>query len=275
LAEFERDTASDWDAGRIIQFLRDLGPLRFLESALRSEADAEGLTNLPKLSSDSFRVWASNYRAFGQIHMAERMEGLEEALYSLAQEGIPGTSIHVLDHGICGGLLLLKYSTYWFRFFFALQQATPLSGTPEAELQNSMRSQLKGKHPYHAIHWWRSIVWATAAVALHNVQQSTSFPGWKGKLSLTEDPLAYLGILVDILQDWDRHSMRRIPAIESDRRIINSNDVTIGKNPDGRISIRYGCRDQSAAERQRKTENDLDAALADWNRIVEFSFHSI
>jgi hypothetical protein len=68
-------------------------------------------------------------------------------------------------------------------------------------------------------YWWTGILWATAATALHNAQQELG----DGRLSdnqlskdhdpirlpvlrVDEDPLAYLGILVDILQEWDRYS---------------------------------------------------------------------
>ncbi len=272
LFEFDGEPTLDGGAGRIIHFLRDLGTLENVQAAIVSETGDTG--NLPKLSPDAFRVWELNYRSFGQPQMAERIKGLEEALYSVSEDGIPGSAVRVLDHGICGGLLLLKFSTYWFRAFFALKKATPSPGSVEAELQDRMKSQV-GWPSYRAAHWWRSVVWATAAVALHNVQQSPNFPGWKEKLELSEDPLAYLGVLVDVLQEWDRHSTRKVTAVESDERMINSNDVRIGHSADGKIYIQYGCRDGKAAERQQKITAQLDMALADWDQIVEISCQAI
>jgi hypothetical protein len=274
LTQFAVEPTIQGSAGRIIQFLRDIGPLEQLEAALKTAMgqDLQGIATLPR---DAFRVWATNYRTYGQPQMAERIDGLEEALYSLVEKGMPETAIRILDHGICGALLLLKYSTYWFRFFFALQQARPRPGSAEAEMHGRLQSQLEGQPPYRAAHWWRSVVWATGAVALHNVQQCPNIPGWKGKLELSDDPLAYLGILVDILQEWDRHSAKRIPAVESNDRIINSADVSIGRNASGKVCIRYGCRDDNAVKRDRKMRRDLSAALIDWDKLVEISFESI
>jgi len=113
------------------------------------------------------------------------------------------------------------------------------------------------------------VVWATAAVALHNVQQTKGWPS--EPLRLDEDPLAYLGILVDILQEWDCHSMRRTRAIESDRRGINDDDVWIG-NGGSRIFIEYRSRDATQDARNDDIRKDLNRSLADWESLVDVSF---
>jgi hypothetical protein len=256
--------------------LRDLGPLEKLNVAMNAERQ-RGSRKIPPLPSDAFRVWALNYRAFKQDVMAQRIEVLEAALYGLIQKGIVGPSVRVLDHGICGGLLLLKCSTYWFRLIFASRNTKLPKGSANAELQKRLVQQFATGPAYHAIHWWTQVVWATAAVAIHNIQQIKYRPEWpaKTKLAITDDPLAYLGILVDVLQEWDRHSARRVSMIERGLRRINSSDVSIGVDPGGVIRIRYGCRDGTARSRQRKMIKDLDSALADWRKLAAISFYSI
>jgi hypothetical protein len=53
---------------------------------------------------------------------------------------------------------------------------------------------------------WRAILRGTAATAIHNIQQLEGpfYEAGKnyGPLTLEEDPLAYPGILVDILEEW-------------------------------------------------------------------------
>jgi hypothetical protein len=80
---------------------------------------------------------------------------------------------------------------------------------------------------------------------------------------------------VDILQEWDRHSTRRIRAVESGLRRINSQDVSIGNTADGRILIQYGCRDDKWPVRRKKMKEALNKALVDWDKIVKISCRSI
>jgi hypothetical protein len=205
--------------------------------------------------------------------MAQRVEGLEDALHALIDKGLPPpASVRVLDHGICGGLLLLKWSTLWHNFNFALRAATPAAGSEEARVKDETVAKMNQWPRFNASHWWKGVVWATASVALHNIQQNDRIPGWKKKLHLAEDPLSYLGVLVDLLQEWDRHSARKLRGIEGTVRRINSGDVMIGKSPTGVIHLDFGCRDDEYAKREAKMKKDLDVALADWDKLVSFKF---
>ncbi len=190
---FDPESVPDGGAGTVIQFLRDIGSLKKLTEAINTENGAS-VNILETLPSDAFQVWAINYRAFGQDSMAQRIEVLEVALYELIQQGIPGQAIRVLDHGICGGLLLLKCSTYWFRLIFALKYSDPPEGSIEEKLKSRLMALFNAGPPYYAVHWWKSVVWATAAVAIHNVQQNDQSPGLpsKKKLRLSDDPLGHL-----------------------------------------------------------------------------------
>ena len=176
-----------------------------------------------------------------------------------------------MDHGICGGLLLLKYSSWWFRAIFRAKLATVKPHSTEARIQAIVQDSI-GNFQYYARHWFTSVLWATAAVAIHNVQQSPRSPGWTSKLALSEDPLAYLGILVDILQEWDRHSVWRLPSISAEQRRINSRDVGICKKAGGQIYIEYGCRDGSASKRKAEMTKALNRALVGWQDLVTFEF---
>jgi hypothetical protein len=118
---------------------------------------------------------------------------------------------------------------------------------------------------YNAYWWWVSLVWATAATALHNVQQQES--PWPGcveaiqPLGLKEDPLAYLGILVDVLQEWDRYTVFR-DSIFTGRLPLQGKDVRLSVY-EGRVRIDYG-----DSGRARKVRAALKTALMGWERIV-------
>ncbi len=255
-------------ADAIANFLRDLGSLDGIRAAL----DLETRSSVGPLPSDAFTLWTTNYRAFDQPAMAERMEGLEEAFYALIEKGIPPSgSVRVLDHGVCGGLLLLKWSTFWHRLAFTSRAATPTAATPEAAVKEWLLREAK-QWRLSAKHWWSGVVWATAAVALHNVQQNSGCPGWRKRLEFSEDPLTYLGVLVDLLQEWDRPSARRVGTVGGSRRRLNAADVRIGRAVNGKIVIEFRCRDYEATQRQSKMTHDLDVSLADWDRLVSFSF---
>ena len=240
----------------IALYLRDAG-----SSAL---SDSIGLP----LPSDSFALWEQNYRSFNNSDMAARMKELDAAFETFMEKGLPKAGVRILDHGVSGGLLLLKYSTLWFRLYRALSRART------SDLKDKIVAAI-GRDS-RASHWWASVVWATAAVGFHNVQQTKH---WERKpLALAEDPLAYLGILVDILQEWDRHAMVRTPKIDSDIRGIDSRDVHIAKAPDGRIHIVFWYRDHNkdARDEQLKTmQEELSAALNDWESLLHISFEPV
>jgi hypothetical protein len=160
VTEFGSEAPTLGGAGTFVQFLRDLGPMGKLNMALNAERE-RGRRKLLALPSDAFRVWAINYRAFNQDPMARRIELLEEALYGLIKKGVVGPSVRVLDHGICGGLLLLKCSTYWFRLIFALKYTKLQRGSLGGKLQKRLLDEFAAGAPYHAMHWWKQIVWAS------------------------------------------------------------------------------------------------------------------
>jgi hypothetical protein len=93
------------------------------------------------------------------------------------------------------------------------------------------------------------IVWGTAAVGLHNIQQMSSAAkldsDWPGKLSLADDPLAYLGILVDIVQEWNRYSVFKM----LDREPIQGIEVELG-NTGGKVSLSF--REPNGEKRAEK-----------------------
>jgi len=116
--------------------------------------------------------------------------------------------------------------------------------------------------------WWQATVWATGATAIHNVAQMdpverlrTAHPG---PLSIREDPLAYLGILVDVLQEWDRHTVAGLSPVTGIRP-LQGIDVSV-EIPKDLIHLVY-----DTAHRAGKVKKTLDMALQDWKNLVDIS----
>jgi hypothetical protein len=124
----------------IISYLRDSGA-----------ATLGGALGIPDLPSDAFTLWATNYRHFGQREMATRMENLTTALDAFVDQGLPGATVRVLDHGVCGGLLLLKYSTLWFCLYEALNRAPPAADVRDEDVRNKLLTACNRRSPVQLI----------------------------------------------------------------------------------------------------------------------------
>jgi hypothetical protein len=172
--------------------------------------------------SDSFEMW----RMFSEKifclpadqKRTRRMEKLKEAYYELMYKGMGDTGSRIIDHGVASGLLLLLYHSFFYTIYFQLkchdQELLEKADKDDLddfnELKNYVLNKLPFEHFKYSPDWYFSgILWATSATALHNIQQ-TEPDIWfgdieiNGRLSMQEDPLAYLGIMVDLLQEWDR-----------------------------------------------------------------------
>lgn len=74
-----------------------------------------------------------------------------------------------------------------------------------------------------------------AATCIHNIQQLPhTWPGLKkevGQLDYKEDSIAYLGIMVDIIQEWDRYTVFKDSIITGALPIQGRDvEVTVLKN---------------------------------------------
>ena len=124
--------------------------------------------------------------------------------------------------------------------------------------------------------WWAAILWATAATALHSImQQSDNFPEEKrpAKLELSEDPLTYLGILVDSIQVWDRYTVSHesviggntpLPIQAIDVKAEHTAEPNDAGKPNPTLTLTF--RDSKVADNIRK---ELNQALVDWDKYVE------
>jgi hypothetical protein len=248
----------------IADALRTIGSLEVLRAQLLadlkgSKKEADFLAAEGGLPSDSFLLWKAHFDYYGLSGMSARVDAMEKTFYANIYQGVEG-GIRLLDHGICSGLMLLMFSTSYFRIHFGLEVAKPAN--PREVI---LRDRFLGNSSsdYSAAYWWRGILWSTAAAALHNVQQSWPrfLGGAAGPLSLEEDPLTWLGVLVDILQEWDRYTISRSSFLGGSSA---TQGVDVGLEAKGNeIVVQF--EDQRTAD---KAVRDLDKALADWKKYA-------
>lgn len=251
--------------------LRSLGHLERLRAAVRNERDSKRISSpttdilnkVDGLPGDTFDLWRAHYEYFGQTRMVNRIESAQNVFDSLLRHGIGNTGLRVLDHGVCGGLLLMLYSTFYYSLWFGLPSDAPPDPSDAAAWRRFRR--LPDLVVYEAWWWWSVIVWATAATAIHNTQQQQQWPhplGRPAPLDLEEDALAYLGILVDILQEWDRYSVTRASVIGGGLP-IQAVDVRLS-NAEGKIVVAFG--DSAVVS---KVRDSLNIALNRWTDLLD------
>lgn len=221
-------------------------------------------TNLP---TDAFDLWALHYEAYEAPAMAARVRIADEMFTALLWHGLPGANARILDHGVCSGLLMLQYTTFYFALLAGVsgcRGASPIAADTWKLLEK------RAGFTYDFGSWWSLHLWGTAAAAIHNVVQMAPLQGTKkmDPLKLDEDPIAFLGVLVDLLEDWDRYRVRREGLLLSPSQTymlpLQSSEVTINILADG-VEL------QIPNNRVEKLEKELDRALVDWAQIVQLS----
>lgn len=260
---------SEPSLSRISIYLRGLGDLTHLQTNVARElgSNEERKQFVPtELKGDAFDLWKQHFSLFKQENAAGRIDSLEQAFLEDVTRGMPKLGIRVLDHGVCSGLLQLKIATFFYNLLanIAVQRET-VQGTDSASEPTALTSiekreevvDVKADYEF----WWSGVVWATASAALHNMQQRGEewCPGVKpGKLELAHEPLTYLGILVDCIQDWDRYfvfnSTERIPVQGIDVELSVEDGLIVVKVPE---------------KLKEKMVKDLNFALADWDKLVK------
>ena len=252
-------TISAASLNEVANSLRHLGDLSRLKQHV---LDGEGfsgdyLLKQRAFPTDAFELWNLHY----EIHspkMADRLGLVEAAFRDTMNHGIVPLGIRVLDHGVCSGLLLLRIGTLLKQITLQMPHAEPKSGA-QAEIKEKFESS--EDHWLRDSKWWPEVVWASGAAAVHNFEQA-----WpdafrpKKKLTLQDDPLAFLGVLVDIIQDWDRSTsagdaalMKRLPlqATEVDVEVVGDR-------------VCFAFEDSGVASRLQK---ELSKCLTGWQKL--------
>jgi len=214
---------------------------------------------------NAFDLWSENYRFFANEKMCKKIDKLKVDFEKLRTQGIKKGGPKILNHGVCSGLILLRFVTYYYALYYAMKS---LANDKQFSKPTGRYKMIE--RDYSIDLWWSGLVWATAATAIHDryhalVDKKTVDDD---RLSFLDDPLTFLGILVDEMQLWDRfkvfdptkgHTFDKIPTQSIDVQLENSR--TIGKivfsAPPHEID---GLR------------QSLDERLADWREVIFLDF---
>lgn len=258
---------------RIGTTLRTLGNLENLRASALRLRNTQGLPpgnvdflNRPAgLSCDAFESWKRHYEAYGPSSMVNRLKNLMKIFEWSCQEGLGNSGSRILNHAICSGLLLLLYNTLYMKIKNDINNIIARNAY-EDEIIYKIRNRISlSPHKDDAIWWWIGTVWATAATALHDVLlYKTSWPIRNcclDKLDIEEDPLTYLGILVDCIQEWDRNTISHESIIGGFLPIQGAN-VELNIRGD-KIEINYNNLYCSA-----EVQQTLNECLNNWTNFV-------
>lgn len=243
---------------RLAQNLSDMGPLSAIETELRRS-----------LPEDVFDLWVDHYTAFDAPRMATFVKRARKVYLSFVSDGLPGAGVRVVDHGIASGLIQQLTDTSYYEIWNTLKAAN--ADTKASPVLKSAAAQILASVPdaftaFDTSAFWAWNTWAAAATGVHNVMQKASSQIFDGvdRLKLADDPLAYLGILVDILQEWDRYTVRREGAF-SGALPIQGTEVFLNLEPKtGRVAVKY-----QSKKVYDDAKRDLDGVLHQWNDLID------
>lgn len=246
--------AGDMSLYEIADVLRDPGEVAQLADYVREDCERAGTTPPGNLARDTFAIWQAQYQAFGLDQMSRRTASLGRVFEALLKTGMAKAG-RILDHGVCSGLLQFLLSTYYYRLQAAARSIKPKEQTVKSFAQCIWSPEF----------WWSGISWATAACAIHNVQvmdQATTLSGdWPGRLRIRDDPLAYLGVLVDVVQEWDRY-----PVLPSRERVpVQGHEVSLETVSGKAVLTFLGAEGKNRAD---KVKRELNRSLSSWQRVL-------
>ena len=242
---------TDGTLGGIVDGLQQMGGLGPLLADVR-----KAIPSLPELSGEqinAFELWAAHYEHLGKREMVECIRHTQQDFAELAYDGIKDIGLRVVDHGVAGGLLLLQLITMYYG------ARSALSGLDARWSSKQNRTSFMGSEggvDYRPAFWWGGILWATFATAVHNTQQAMP----RRKLKLEDDPLVYVGVLVDIIQEWDRYAVQR-GAVLSPEPALQGVDVPAA-TANGIVTVTL------PRKRCEKATKDLDKALEGWGDLL-------
>lgn len=135
---------------------------------------------------------------------------------------------------------------------------------------------------YKASNWFSLVLWGTAAAAIHDIVQNKDL--WKtpkemkyifeltggtnnGILKLDDSHLCYLGVLVDIIQEWDRYSVIK-ESVFSEKFQLQGIQVDIRKPMQGMQPLEIKIIENN--EVIQKIQSSLDFSLNGWRALIKF-----
>lgn len=284
----------------IINSLRSLDSLEMVKENTNELMTKNGIDTIKtELSSDVFDIWIENLEYYSlqwkkfdkrkikvldhnEDHftiMKKKIIELKNYFTDVHTKGYKGLGVRNIDHAVASGLILLKCSTLFFQIFHAIELKNPKKSKNSNQaiknfIQKLKRDSKRNNFESDLLWWWQGIIWATMSAAYHNFPMMKKY--WPNKfkcdkLKIENDPLTYLGLLVDILQEWDRYSSS--PDLMSENNYpLQGRDMRLHFNKTKKI-VEISYPKTFDNKEFEEIKNKLNENLIDWNKIIIIKRH--
>jgi hypothetical protein len=215
------------------------------------------------LNREAISIWKEYYQLYGNDKMRDILS-IVEIVYKKNLWVGADYGKRSLDHGICSGLIALQALIFFRELYLGFKKYKWLDSVSDKgfmskqENQNDISCNRVSKNRYESIQkdvindshrinirgrfkadeWFKKVCWATSSAAIHSIIQLEEYRTECGKhlidktpyfkIALDDDPLAFLGLLVDKLQEWDRYKVKpRGESAFSGKELLQSTGVKL------------------------------------------------
>jgi hypothetical protein len=299
----------DFNASRsfpsLADHLRDVGVLENIRNRDKNAAKEFLNSNLENqkieeydLNLEAFRLWEIFYKRYIAERIAKNiLKEVKEQFENDVWEGGPTTKRRNLNHGVCGGLILLQAATFWYDLVWGLENEKNKENIKDKEIkkevkvsENNFQEIIKKigneRIPLHItlrrpagfiFEDWIKDLWASSSVAIHDYVTKET---WNVKseqendpelqIKLEEDPLAYLEILVDLVQEWDRYTVLGESAFVGSELLQSYEILFVFKsNNTNKFTFTFPWRENSTKQYGDEIGKSLDRILTSWDEYIE------
>lgn len=249
------------------------------------------------LNRDAFALWKEHYQFTRKDKMKRILSVVEEVFQDMIWVG-SSKGKRQLDHGVASGLIVLQALTFFYEVYYGFKNCTWGDIKKKQDDQkengncdliaegmfektkkkvNKQIEVLKLRGELTATFWFDKVLWATAASAVHSIFQKTDYEikqkelyrdVTRDKLAVDDDPLAYLGVMVDFLQEWDRYTVKKESSFAGTEP-LQSTEVSLIEPKTRAEIIHFEYPRTFGREKFLKEVTDnLDNCLDCWTKII-------
>ncbi|EGW21935.1 hypothetical protein [Methylobacter tundripaludum] len=262
----------------------------------------EAIKNQYGLNREAFSIWNMYYETYKKnstTTMQTILKIVKEEYYDAMSKG-SNQGFKNLNHGVCSGLIVLQALTFYHEFVWGFDllnwEKFEYKQNKEKNHINCVSKQIYDDTQRQIIEqyvpiemsirdglsperWFNKVLWATASIAIHDVIQQKYYEksckkysknGYP-KISLDDDPLAFLGVLVDVLQEWDRYTISGELAFSEKTELLQSTDVDIDivDSKSDKINFYYPLKKgDDEKDFSKDIKEVLNRCLAEWDSLI-------
>ena len=278
--------------------LCDIGGCENIRKKLmdRDEFNNKAIMEAYGLNREAFSIWKMYYETYDNGKMKNILEIVKDEYYDAMWKGT-NQGFRNLNHGVCSGLIVLQALTFYHEFMwgfellnwekFEVKQNTEKDhiNCISKQIYNDTKAQIIEEYvpkemdirgEPSPIFWFKKVLWATASIAIHDVIQEEYYEKIckkcsdpeNVKIKLDDDPLAFLGVLVDALQEWDRYTISGESAFSEKKELLQNTDVDIDIKLD-KINFYYLLKKGNGEKNFSKDiKKALNRCLLKWDDLV-------